>query len=98
MECRMGKTFVGYARRTLAASGSLYLGCVDEVVPPPRASDQELAEIIVTATKRQERIQDIPVSVTAFTGKQLSEMGADNFVDYAREVPSLPSPSAATAK
>ena len=49
----------------------------------------ELEEIIVTATKRSERIQDIPVSVTAFTGKQLTEMGADTFVDYAREVPSL---------
>jgi outer membrane receptor protein involved in Fe transport len=54
------------------------------------AADQDqLQEIIVTATKREERIQDIPISVTAFTGQQLSAMGADNFVDYAREVPSL---------
>jgi iron complex outermembrane receptor protein len=73
----------------LAAGGSLYLFCTDVSRADAAVSDQELTEIIVTATKREERIQDIPISVTAFTGKQLEEMGADNFVDYAREVPSL---------
>jgi iron complex outermembrane receptor protein len=72
----------------LAASGSLYLGCT-AVSRAAAAAADELEEIIVTATKRFERIQDIPISVTALTGKQLHDMGADNFVDYAREVPSL---------
>jgi iron complex outermembrane recepter protein len=74
----------------LAAAGSACLGCLGSSNAATPAADQDtLEEIIVTATKRAERIQDIPISVTAFTGKQLSEMGADNFVDYAREVPSL---------
>ena len=73
----------------LSACASLYFGCAGTSRAATAATDTELEEIIVTATKRSERIQDIPVSVTAFTGKQLSEMGADNFVDYAREVPSL---------
>jgi iron complex outermembrane recepter protein len=73
----------------VAAGASLCLGGTDVSRAAAAASDQELGEIIVTATKRQERVQDIPISVTAFTGKQLSDMGADNFVDYARDVPSL---------
>ena len=75
----------------LSACASLYLGSstISRAAAAVPASDTELEEIIVTATKRSERIQDIPVSVTAFTGKQLSEMGADTLVDYAREVPSL---------
>ena len=53
------------------------------------ADPDQLEEITVTATKREERIQDIPISVTAVTGAELAAMGADNFVDYARDVPSL---------
>jgi iron complex outermembrane recepter protein len=75
----------------LAATGNLCFGCmgVTWAADPSATNQDQLAEIIVTATKRAERIQDIPVSVTAFTGKELSEMGADNFVDFARQVPSL---------
>jgi iron complex outermembrane recepter protein len=75
----------------LAATGSMCLGCLSssQAAQTPTDDQNTLEEIIVTATKREERIQDIPISVTAFTGKQLNEMGADTFVDYAREVPSL---------
>jgi iron complex outermembrane receptor protein len=75
----------------LMMSAGLYVGFPSSSRAVQTSADDsgQLGEIIVTATKRAERIQDIPISVTAFTGKQLSEMGADNFVDYAREVPSL---------
>ena len=33
------------------------------------ASSDALAEIVVTATKRTERLQDVPVSLTAETGE-----------------------------
>jgi iron complex outermembrane receptor protein len=78
------------ARRALplVAFGSYAAGI--NVAHSEGVSEQDqLEQIIVTATKRSERIQDIPISVTAITGEQLSAMGADNFVDYAREVPSL---------
>jgi iron complex outermembrane recepter protein len=73
------------------AAANLYLGCPNFSHAAQASADDEsqLGEIVVTATKREERIQDIPISVTAFTGQQLSAMGADNFVDYARDVPSL---------
>jgi outer membrane receptor protein involved in Fe transport len=48
-----------------------------------------LEEIIVTATKRQESIQQIPISVTAITEKMLEDKSALNFTDYARGVPNL---------
>jgi iron complex outermembrane receptor protein len=75
----------------LAVTGSLCLGCLglSHAAQTPAADQDTLEEIIVTATKRAESIHDIPISVTAFTGKELSDMGADNFVDYARDVPSL---------
>jgi iron complex outermembrane receptor protein len=53
------------------------------------ADSESLQEIIVTATKRQESVQQIPLSVTAITGQMLEEKSAQNFSDYARGVPNL---------
>jgi iron complex outermembrane receptor protein len=48
-----------------------------------------LQEILVTATKREESLQKIPISVTAILGRDLEDRNAINFDDYARAVPGL---------
>jgi iron complex outermembrane recepter protein len=48
-----------------------------------------LQEILVTATKREEPLQTIPISVTAILGQDLENRNAINFDDYARTVPGL---------
>src|SRR5271156_4717253 len=48
-----------------------------------------LEEIFVTATKREESLQKIPISVTAISGRDLEDRNAVNFDDYARGVPDL---------
>src|SRR5271163_3914543 len=48
-----------------------------------------LQEILVTATKRKESVQNIPISVTAISGRVLEDRNAVNFDDYARTVPDL---------
>lgn len=49
----------------------------------------QIEEIIVTATKRAESLQDIPISVTALSATTLQEAGVENIEDVARLVPSL---------
>ncbi len=49
----------------------------------------QLEEIIVTATKREESLQDIPLSIVARTGEQLNELNLVNPVDMATFVPNL---------
>jgi len=57
---------------------------------PDIAAEQfDSSEIIVTARKREERLKDVPISITAFTGDQLTAIGAENFEDYADRVPGL---------
>lgn len=54
------------------------------------ASAQEgLNEIVVTAQRKAERLQDVGISVTAVGGEQLQEMGISNATDLVRVVPSL---------
>lgn len=49
----------------------------------------KIETIEVTATKRTESIQDVPVSVTALDGKALENLGIDNFQDYVEFLPNV---------
>lgn len=55
----------------------------------PAATDSGLAEIIVTATKRSENLQDVPLSVSAVGGEQLARRGIVQTNDIAALVPNL---------
>lgn len=48
-----------------------------------------LDQIVVTARRRAERLQEVPVSVSAFSGEQLDARGATNLRDLANLVPGL---------
>src|ERR1700744_3467790 len=53
------------------------------------ASNSELAEIIVTATRRSESIQNVPSSITALTSGTLDQINARDLNDFAGFVPGL---------
>src|SRR5256884_647675 len=48
-----------------------------------------LEEVLVTATKRTESVQDVPVSITAISARDLEAMGAQQFFDYGTAIPNL---------
>lgn len=48
-----------------------------------------LEEVLVTATKREERLQDVPISVSAMSGDVLTRVGAKELADYYAYVPSV---------
>src|SRR6266853_3282367 len=53
------------------------------------ASGTKLEEVLVTATKRTESVQDVPVSITALSGIQLESKGVEQFFDYGTSIPNL---------
>jgi outer membrane receptor protein involved in Fe transport len=57
----------------------------------PRTPPADEQEIVVTATKRAENLQDVPIAITAITTKTLDDLQVNDFNDYARLVPSLSS-------
>jgi len=59
----------------------------------PSANDetasQDTNDIVVTASKREERLQDVPTAITAVTGEAIEAMGITSFRDYASLIPGL---------
>lgn len=58
---------------------------------PPAQSDAANApgEIVVTASRRSQNLQDVPMSITAVTGSALQTKVATTFLDYAVSIPNL---------
>ncbi len=67
----------------LSWSGALL--AADEATAPSEA----LSEVVVTAQKRSESEQSVPLSMTTFSGAALQEKSINTFFDYATKVPNL---------
>jgi iron complex outermembrane receptor protein len=59
--------------------------------PPaqPAARSSELEEVVVTARRREERLQDVPIAVTAFTPERLKDAQVTTARQLVGMVPSL---------
>ncbi|MEQ8406702.1 MAG: TonB-dependent receptor [Gammaproteobacteria bacterium] len=49
----------------------------------------QIEEVLVTATKRPESMQDIPVAVSALEEESLDQLGITNFEDYLLQLPTV---------
>lgn len=55
----------------------------------PLVASAQLDEIVVTATKREERLQDVAVSVQVLDQQKLEQLNIANFDDYVRFLPNV---------
>lgn len=75
---------------TKTALGILSLALALPISPAPAvAQDAALEEIIVTARKREENLQDTPVAVTAMDAVQLRDASVYNLYDLNLAVPNI---------
>jgi len=70
-----------------AATGALAEDVSEKVAVED--SSYGIEEVIVTAQKRTQSIQDVPLSITAFSGDFLKEKGVATFDDVARMTPNF---------
>ncbi len=67
-------------------------GAGDPAPPPPppgKAASRLIEEIVVTAQKREENIQDVPIAITAFSAEKLEALGIDSAQSLDRITPGL---------
>lgn len=55
----------------------------------PEVSAQQIEEVVVTAQKREQNIQEIGISITAFSGEQLKNLGVVSSTDLVALTPGL---------
>ena len=53
------------------------------------ASSGMIEEIITTARRRDESLQDVPIAITAFTGEQLDRIGAETLIAIGQSTPNM---------
>ncbi|MEO7689950.1 MAG: TonB-dependent receptor [Sphingomonas sp.] len=82
-----------FAIAALLASASFAAPAFAQSTPP--ADTQEATpgddrdDIVVTAQKREESMQDVPISIQAIGTKKLDQLNITNFAEYAQLLPSV---------
>src|ERR1700739_2739996 len=90
--CLLGGTAAAYAHEAaLLAAG-----------PPPSPTEsttgraEGLQEVVVTATRHEESLSKVPISVTALTQETMDQKGIKDFLDVARFTPGVSIDNSAT--
>jgi outer membrane receptor protein involved in Fe transport len=76
-------------RKPLAAAVAVACGTAMLVPATAPAQDSQLEEIVVTATKREEGVQDIPMAVMVLGEQQLQDLNIVNMEDYVQMLPNV---------
>lgn len=83
----------GIALSSVAFAGALAsvspASAQTEVVPADEAESAGIADIIVTAQRREESLQDVPLSITALSGERLREADIRDVTRLEQSVPGL---------
>lgn len=79
--------------------GETAFGAVDQAADSGSdATSERLEEVIVTATRRQEVLFNVPLSVSAFTGEEISKRLAQDLTDILLAAPGVSATTAGTGK
>ncbi|MDE2428828.1 MAG: TonB-dependent receptor [Burkholderiales bacterium] len=85
---RKQKLLRRYAAALIALSGSsLGLANAQTATDKDVASSDDTNTVVVTARRREESLQDVPVSVTAFSADQLSKTAVPDIVGLVQSLP-----------
>src|SRR6185312_12027428 len=99
---QLGRTAVAVALAGVFAFASSVTRAQVSNAPATPAESQtagtgdQLQEVVVTAQFRAETAQETPISITAVTGEQLAQQGAQNIIDVAEQTPNVTMRQAST--
>ncbi len=85
------QSLYSHSKLSLAIAAALYGAGAVHGVPVMAASSASdaLQEITVTARKRTENLQDVPISIDVYTAKDLKDLGISNMDGYMQKEPSI---------
>ena len=84
-----GAITIGEARRVARQQNRAHAAASSAQSVSESSSDALIAEVLVTAQKRTENVQDVPASVSVFDSEHVRQLHATTILDYAAYIPGL---------
>jgi iron complex outermembrane recepter protein len=85
------RSTVSAAIAAILADAALLTYHAPAVAQTPQADEGGLEQVTVTAQRRDENLQNVPIAITALTGETLSQLSVTTFDDYVKYVPNVTS-------
>src|ERR1700727_200396 len=82
-----GRCHMSTSKGGWLASGTAVIAVM--IAAPAPAQTNELTEIVVTARKRDESLQNVPVTIDAFTEQTIKSAGIESPRDFVAMVPNM---------
>src|SRR5260370_11115379 len=80
---------VSYAVAAILGGASFGASAAEPATGSTDTSTDALAEIIVTAQRRSQNMQDVPISMQAFTAETLQQLNVETLDDYIKYLPNV---------
>src|SRR5665213_345485 len=82
---------ISYAIAAILGTTSLAAPAAEPATDNSSASTDSIAEITVTAQRRTQNMQDVPISMQALTAQTLQQLNVSTFDDYIKYLPNVTS-------
>ena len=79
-------TYTGFESQTINKIIGIGPNIIDVILTK---TIYDLQGVVVTAQKREQQIQDVPISISAISGKTISDLSIQNLDDFSNQVPGL---------
>ena len=80
---------ISYAVAAILAGASAGASAAEPATDSSSGSSDAIAEITVTAQRRSENMQDVPISMQALTSQALQQLNVSTFEDYIKFLPNV---------
>jgi outer membrane receptor protein involved in Fe transport len=80
---------LSYAIAAILSGSGVGMGISHAATTTDASDSESIQEIVVTAQRRNESIQDVPITIQAITGDQLKQLNIQTFDDLVRYTPNV---------
>src|SRR5579863_3013401 len=80
---------ISYAVAVILGGASCTAAAAEPATASTESAGEALAEVTVTAQRRTENIQDVPISMHALTGQTMQQLNIQTFDDYVKYLPNV---------
>src|SRR5215468_9046659 len=85
------KSKISYAVAAILGGASVAAPAQEQTATTSESTSEGITEVIVTAQRRTEKMQDVPISMQALTGQALQQLNVQTFDDYLKYLPNITS-------